>query len=74
LDELGFENFVEGRNLTVLVDFQFAYYKGIPTRWTVKQWAKGLIQRLFGITHRQWLYRLHFKGPDGILRLNMTGF
>ena len=38
------------------------------TRWTAERWAKGLIQRLLGITHRQWLYRnavVHFKGPDG---------
>ena len=38
------------------------------TQWTSERWAKGLIQRLLGITHRQWLYRnavVHFKGPDG---------
>ena len=70
MDEVGFDNFVEGRRiLTVLVDFEFAHYQEIPTRWAVERWAKGLIQRLLGlITHRQWLYRnavVHFKGPDG---------
>jgi hypothetical protein len=33
-----------------------------------QSWAKGLIQRLLGITHCQWLYRnavVRFKGPDG---------
>ena len=54
MDEIGFDNFVEGRILTVLVDFQFAHYQEISTRWTVERWAKGLIQRLLGlITHRQ---------------------
>ena len=68
MDEVGFDSFVEGRILTVLVDFQFAHYQEIPTLWTVERWAKGLIQRLLGLTHRQWLYRnavVHFKGPDG---------
>jgi len=54
----------------VVLKNQFAYYQGIPTRWTAERWswAKGLIQRLLGITHRQWPYRnavVHFKGPDG---------
>ena len=26
------------------------------TQWTSERWAKGLIQRLLGITHRQWLF------------------
>ena len=59
---------MEERILTVLVDFQFSFYQGIATQWTSERWAKGLIQRLLGITHRQWLYRnavVHFKGPDG---------
>ena len=63
MDEVGYDNFMEGRILTVLVDFQFAHYQEIPTRWTVERWAKGLIQRLLGLTHRQWLYRnavVHF--------------
>ena len=59
---------MDGRILTVLVDFQFSFNQGIATQWTSERWAKGLIQRLLGITHRQWLYRnavVHFKGPDG---------
>jgi hypothetical protein len=77
MDELGFDNFVEGRILTALADFQFAYYQGIPTRWTVERWAKGLIQRLLGppivsgCTVMLWFIS---KVQMVILRLNMTGF
>ena len=56
MDALGFDNFVEGRILTVLVDFQFLFYQGTVTQWTSERWAKSLIQRLLGITHRQWLF------------------
>ena len=62
---------MEGRILTVLVDFQYSHYQERVTRWTVDRWAKGLIQRLLGLTHWQWLYRnavVHFKGPDGYKR------
>ena len=68
IDSLGFDSLVEGRIPTPLVDLQREYYLGIATRWTSERWANGLIQRLLGITHRQWLYRnavVHFKGPDG---------
>ena len=67
MDEVGLTTLWKDAS-TVLVDFQFAHYQEIPTRWTVERWAKGLIQRLLGLTHRQWLYRnavVHFKGPDG---------
>ena len=78
MDELGFDNFVEGRILTVLVDFQFAYYQGIPTRWTAERWAKGLIQRLLGITPivSGCTVMLWFTSKVQMvtLRLNMTGF
>eukprot|EP00985_Skeletonema_marinoi_P001932 scaffold783_cov156-Skeletonema_marinoi.AAC.5 len=37
----------------------FALYQVIPTGWTAERWrwAKGLIQRLLGLTltHRQWV-------------------
>eukprot|EP00984_Skeletonema_dohrnii_P020685 scaffold10156_cov98-Skeletonema_dohrnii-CCMP3373.AAC.4 len=78
MDEGGFDNnFVEGRILTVLVTFQFAHDREIPRRWTVERWAKGLIQRLLGFAHRQWLYRnavVRLKGPMDTLMLNMNGF
>ena len=43
MDEVGLDNFVEGRILTVLVDFQFAHYQEIPTRWTNVCWALPIV-------------------------------
>ena len=54
--------------MLVLVDFQRSSYATITTRWTAERWAKMLINRLLGLTHRQWLYRnavVHHKGADG---------
>ena len=49
MDALGFDNFVEGRILTVLVDFQFSFYQGTVTQWTSERWAsKGSDPTIIG--------------------------
>lgn len=68
---LGFDNLVEGRIPSVLVDFQREYSLSADTQWTAERWASGLVQRLLSLTHRQWLYRnamVHYKGSDGYTR------
>ena len=68
-DKLGWDNFVEGRILVLYVDMMRYHYYVNPSRYkTAEWWAKGLIRRLLGITHRQWLYRnanVHIKKRDG---------
>ena len=70
---LGFDNLVEGRIPSVLVDFQREYSLLVATQWTAERWASGLVQRLLSLTHRQWLYRrnamVHSRGSDGYTRL-----
>ena len=68
-DKLGWDNFVEGRILVLYVDMMRLHYIVCPSRYkNAEWWAKGLIRRLLGITHRQWLHRnakVHIKKRDG---------
>ena len=68
-DKLGWDNFVEGRILVVYVDMMRYHYFVHPSRYkNAEWWAKGLMRRLLGITHRQWLHRnanVHIKKRDG---------
>jgi len=68
LDLLGWQNFIEGRILTYMVQLQREYLVNRETWRTAETWARGLIEQLLRITHRQWLLRnalLHYKLPDG---------
>lgn len=68
-DKLGWQHFVEGRILSLFVEYQRQYLRTIETYRTADQWAAGFIERLIRITHRQWLFRnakVHFKRADGL--------
>ena len=70
-DQLGWQNFVEGKNLKLYVDIQNRWYKrgnNKKSRKTVKIWAAGFIEIVNQITHNQWIWRnkkLHFKRHPG---------
>ena len=67
-DLLGWQNFVEGRILSYLVQLQREHLAARDTWRTAETWARGLIEQLLRLTHRQWLLRnalLHYKLPDG---------
>ena len=65
---LGWQNFIEGRFLSFLVQLQREYLCDRETWRTAESWDRGLIEQLLRITHRQWLLRnaiLHYCLPDG---------
>ena len=67
-DILGWQNFIEGRFLTYMVQIQREYLADQDTFRTAESWARGLIEQLLRLTHRQWLLRnalLHFRLSDG---------
>ena len=66
-DQLGWDNFVEGRISKSLVNLQSQYLTSIETNVRLSTWASGLMRQLLILTHQQWLYRnaiVHFK-EDG---------
>ena len=66
-DELGWDNFVEGRISKSLVNLQSAYLSSIETNVRLPTWASGFMRQLLILTHQQWLYRnaiVHYK-EDG---------
>lgn len=66
-DELGWDNFVEGRISKSLVNLQSAYLSSIDTNVRISSWASGFMRQLLILTHQQWLYRnatVHYKA-DG---------
>ena len=67
-DILGWQNFIEGRFLRYMVQLQREYLSDRDTWRTAETWARGLIEQLLRLTHRQWLHRnaiLHFRLSDG---------
>jgi len=59
---------IEGRFLTYYLVLQREFLEGRDTYLTAETWARGFMERLIRITHRQWLHRnakVHFKGTDG---------
>jgi hypothetical protein len=56
-DRLGWRCFVEGRISTILVHEMHAHLSSTPSRIGAADWAKGLVNHLFRLTHRQWSYR-----------------
>ena len=54
--------------MTLYVELQREYIRGIDRYQTAESWAVGLMEQLIRLTHRQWCYRnckIHFKRSDG---------
>jgi len=68
-DQLGWDNFVEGRLCILWVHHRESDIERWDLRSTAESWAKGLIHRLLELTHRQWIYRntaVHFVTEGGL--------
>ena len=62
-DRLGWRSFLEGRIPTVLVQEMHSHLSTTASHLSGVDWAKGLVNFLFRITHRQWTFRnsvVHF--------------
>lgn len=62
-DKLGWNNFIEGRILSLFAQHQRDYLVNQDTYMTAETWMVGLIEQLLKIPHQQWLYRnakVHF--------------
>ena len=67
-DKLGWDNFLEGRITSLMVEEQRLHITQCGTVFTADSWATNMIERLLGITHRQWIYqnaRVHLEKLDG---------
>jgi hypothetical protein len=56
-DQLGWRSFLEGRISTLLVQEMHNHLAGTSSLISAVDWAKGLVNHLIRITHRQWKYR-----------------
>lgn len=73
-DTLGWQNFVEGRFVSLYVEYQRKLLQTIETYRTAESWAQGFIDQLLRITHDQWLHRnnlLHYKQAAAQPLLNL---
>ena len=67
-DRLGWQNFIEGRFALYYAALQREHLSNLEMWRTTDVWAKGIIEVLLRITHKQWLHRnalVHFSGEDG---------
>ena len=67
-DILGWQNFIEGRFLSYMVQIQREYLQTRDSWRTAESWVRDLIEQVLRITHRQWLQRnaiIHYRLSDG---------
>lgn len=48
---------MEGRISTILVHEMHSHLSSTPSRLRAVDWARGLVNHLFLLMHRQWFYR-----------------
>jgi hypothetical protein len=68
-DDLGYNNFLEGRICTLYLSMRQLDIERRRLRRHAAHWCNGLILQLLQITHRQWTYRnqtVHYKARDGL--------
>jgi len=68
-DQLGWDNFVEGRISKVFLEAVKPDLAGKRYRMKPERWCKTLICKLLELTHKQWLFRnshVHYKKLDGL--------
>lgn len=67
-DDLGWTNFIEGRISRKFFEIQLQFYVTKRSRKSAGKWTAGLIERLIGLIHSQWLYRnsqIHYAAHYG---------
>ena len=63
-DQLGWDNFLEGRICKSLLDSHREYQENNLQHYKMMRWGKGLIERVLQITNQQWIFRnsqIHYK-------------
>ncbi len=56
-DAIGWQRFMEGMTCTQMREIQQLYHIWEGMRVSPERWAQGLIIKLLGATHGQWIYR-----------------
>ena len=57
MDELGWDNFMEGRVGSTLFHMQKLELKRSGSRRHIHSWSTEFIHHVLGITHKQWIFR-----------------
>ena len=68
-DEIGWDNFLEGKVSNEICPLQATYLDTIPSDKIVTTWITGLISHLIKIIRSQWIYRneiVHKRTADGL--------
>jgi hypothetical protein len=56
-DEIGWQNFVEGKISKSWGDLQLEYYHELHSKCSVDIWTSGLVSHLLEVTHGMWIHR-----------------
>ena len=56
-DEIGWQNFAEGKISKSWGDLQLDYYHELHSKWSVDIWTSGLVSHLLELTHGMWIHR-----------------
>ena len=68
-DQIGWDNFIEGKITTEIRDIQHSYLCSISSRISIDKWIGTFISQLLHLIHSQWLFRneiVHRKSQDGL--------
>jgi len=68
-DNLGWDNFLEGRICTLFLEAYRCDLEDDVSPYRVDAWGRGFIERLIRITHAQWIFRnshVHYKKLEGM--------
>jgi hypothetical protein len=68
-DEIGWQNFVEGKIMQSWGMLQLQHYQEQQSKHTVDKWTSGLVTQLLELTHRMWLHHngvLHAVDTQGL--------
>jgi hypothetical protein len=71
-DLIGWDNFMLGMVSSHLRAIQHSHLVGAPSVLTADDWMRQLINKLFHITHRQWIYRNISKYHDQLGNVRKT--
>ena len=68
-DEIGWQNFMEGKISARWRDIQEEHYRDIASRRTARRWAQNLVSSLLEMVHGQWKFRcdvVHERDAQGL--------
>jgi hypothetical protein len=56
-DEIGWQNFAEGKISKIWGHLQLAYYQELHSTQLVDRWTSGLVSHLLELTHQMWIHQ-----------------